>query len=167
MLVGYSGCGKTQLVSSLLLKQRSDPQIGTNTINFNYYTNAQLLQSTLEAPLEKKSGTTFAPAGGVSRIVFLLDDLNLPEVDKYNTQSAIALLRQHADYGHWYDRAKLTMKTIQNCQYLAAMNPSAGSFHINPRLQVCLVCVSMVVLSLFVVLSGDCLSPPSPSLPCS
>jgi hypothetical protein len=58
------------------------------------------------------------------------------QVDKYDTQSAIALLRQHVDYGHWYDRQKLTAKTIQNCQYIAAMNPSAGSFLINPRLQV-------------------------------
>jgi dynein heavy chain len=35
-------------------------------------------------------------------LVYFLDDLNLPEVDKYNTQSAIALVREHFDYGHWY-----------------------------------------------------------------
>ena len=136
MLVGYAGCGKTQLMSSLLVRQKQNPSIGSVTINFNYYTNSALLQSTLEAPLEKRSGTTYGPAGGFSHILFFLDDLNLPEVDKYNTQSAIALLRQHIDYGHWFDRVKLTMKTIQSCQYVAAMNPSAGSFVINPRLQV-------------------------------
>jgi dynein heavy chain len=47
-------------------------------------------------------------------------------------------MRQHIDYGHWYDRNKLSykeIKVIQNTQYVAAMNPTAGSFNINPRLQ--------------------------------
>jgi hypothetical protein len=35
-----------------------------------------------------------------------------------------------------YDRNKLTPKDIHNCQYVACMNPTAGSFTINPRLQV-------------------------------
>lgn len=39
------------------------------------------------------------------------------------------------DYQHWYDRAKLSLKDIANCQFVASMNPSAGSFTINPRLQ--------------------------------
>lgn len=35
-----------------------------------------------------------------------------------------------------YDRQKLTLKEIHNTQYVACMNPTAGSFSINPRLQV-------------------------------
>lgn len=35
-----------------------------------------------------------------------------------------------------YDRNKLTLKDIRNCQYVACMNPTAGSFTIDPRLQV-------------------------------
>lgn len=34
-----------------------------------------------------------------------------------------------------YDRNKLTLKEIHNVQYVACMNPTAGSFTINPRLQ--------------------------------
>ena len=34
-----------------------------------------------------------------------------------------------------YDRNKLTQKDIHSCQYIACMNPTAGSFTINPRLQ--------------------------------
>ena len=133
MLVGNAGCGKTQLVSGMLQKQ--DREIRTSTsINFNFYTTSQALQVALEAPLEKKTGTNYGPPGK-SSMVYFLDDLNLPEVDPYNTQSAIALLRQHMDYGHWYDRNKLTLKQISNCQYVACMNPTAGSFTINPRLQ--------------------------------
>lgn len=35
-----------------------------------------------------------------------------------------------------YDRQKLTLKEIHNTQYVACMNPTAGTFIINPRLQV-------------------------------
>lgn len=34
-----------------------------------------------------------------------------------------------------YDRVKLQLKDIHNCQYVSCMNPTAGSFTINPRLQ--------------------------------
>ena len=34
-----------------------------------------------------------------------------------------------------YDRNKLSLKEISNVQYVACMNPTAGSFTINPRLQ--------------------------------
>jgi len=44
-------------------------------------------------------------------------------------------VRQHKDYEHWYDRAKLTIKEIKSTMYCAAMNPTAGSFVVNPRLQ--------------------------------
>ena len=46
------------------------------------------------------------------------------------------MIRQHLDYHHWYDRVKLTLKEVHNCQYVSCMNPTAGSFTINPRLQV-------------------------------
>ena len=59
----------------------------------------------------------------------------MPEVDTYGTVQPHTLIRQHLDYQHWYDRAKLTLKEIRNVQYVACMNPTAGSFTINPRLQ--------------------------------
>jgi dynein heavy chain len=82
----------------------------------------------------KRTGVTYGPSGSV-QLIYFVDDLNLPEVDAYNTQSAVALLRQHVDYGHWYDLTKLQLKQVVDCQYVAAMNPTAGSFQVNPRLQ--------------------------------
>jgi hypothetical protein len=38
-------------------------------------------------------------------------------------------------YGAWYDTTTLEAKKIVNCQYLAAMNPTAGSFVVHPRYQ--------------------------------
>lgn len=61
--------------------------------------------------------------------------MNMPEVDAYGTVQPHTLIRQHMDYTHWYDRNKLTLKDIHNCQYVSCMNPTSGSFTINPRLQ--------------------------------
>ena len=88
----------------------------------------------LEQPLEKKTGTIFGPPG-TKKLVYFIDDINMPTPDKYGTQSAIALLRQQVDYGGFYDLKKLTMKEIDNVQYVAAMNPTAGSFFIIDRMQ--------------------------------
>ena len=65
--------------------------------------------------------------------MYFLDDFNMPEVDSYGTVQPHTLIRQHLDYNHWYDRNKLTPKDIHNVQYIACMNPTAGSFTINPR----------------------------------
>lgn len=67
------------------------------------------------------------------KLIYYIDDLNMPKLDPYDTQNSIALLRQHADYQHWYDISKLSIKDIANCQHMASMNPSAGSFFVNPR----------------------------------
>ena len=56
-------------------------------------------------------------------------------LDPYNTASNISLMRQHMGYGHIYDLNKLSQKVLLNTQYLASMNPTAGSFIVNPRLQ--------------------------------
>jgi dynein heavy chain, axonemal len=45
------------------------------------------------------------------------------------------LIRQHKDYEHWYERGKWTLKDIKSTMYVSAMNPFAGSFFINARLQ--------------------------------
>ena len=101
MLAGPAGTGKTQLVSGMLKTLVSHEHIHT-TVNMNFYTTAAVLQVAMEAPLQKRTGTTFGPPGS-AKLVYFIDDLNLPMLDKYNTQSAIALVRQHIDYAHWYD----------------------------------------------------------------
>lgn len=35
------------------------------------------------------------------RLVYFIDDMNMPFVDKYDTQSAIELVRQMVDYRGW------------------------------------------------------------------
>ena len=133
MLAGPAGTGKTQIVYGMLAG--FDPQdFLSASINFNFYTTSAVLQNTMGIPLVKKTGTNYGPPGQ-AKLVYFIDDINLPEVDPYNTQSAIALLRQHLEYEHVYDLSKLTAKNIGSTQLVACINPTAGSFEINPRLQ--------------------------------
>jgi dynein heavy chain len=46
----------------------------------------------MEQTLEKKAGKTFAPIGKF-KLLYFVDDMNMPARDAYDTQSAIALLR--------------------------------------------------------------------------
>eukprot|EP00002_Diphylleia_rotans_P022035 TRINITY_DN430_c0_g2_i1.p1 TRINITY_DN430_c0_g2~~TRINITY_DN430_c0_g2_i1.p1 ORF type:complete len:4080 (+),score=854.57 TRINITY_DN430_c0_g2_i1:199-12438(+) len=135
MLVGGVGSGKTALVKQVLRQLPEDMTF--HTISLNYYTDSFGIQRLLEQPLEKKAGRNFGPPG-TKKLVFFIDDINMPMLDNYGTQTPIALLRQHVDYTHWYDRSRLSyqgIKVVHNCQYVSCMNPAAGSFTIDPRLQ--------------------------------
>ncbi|KAI1886190.1 hypothetical protein AGOR_G00211440 [Albula goreensis] len=103
-------------------------------VPFNYYTTSTMLQKVLEKSLEKKAGRNYGPPGN-RKLIYFIDDMNMPAVDSYGTVQPHTLIRQHLDYRHWYDRHKLSLKEIHSCQYIACMNPTAGSFTVNPRLQ--------------------------------
>ncbi|KAL2077982.1 hypothetical protein ACEWY4_025667 [Coilia grayii] len=133
MLVGNAGTGKSVLVGDKLSSLDSDKYVIKN-VPFNYYTTSAMLQAVLEKPLEKKAGRNYGPPGS-KRLIYFIDDMNMPEVDAYGTVQPHTLIRQHMDYNHWYDRSKLQLKEVHSVQYMACMNPTAGSFTINPRLQ--------------------------------
>ncbi|XP_054702774.1 dynein axonemal heavy chain 9 isoform X6 [Grus americana] len=133
MLVGNAGTGKSVLVGDKLSSLDTDAYM-VKKVPFNYYTTSAMLQGVLEKPLDKKAGRNYGPPG-TKKLVYFIDDLNMPEVDAYGTVQPHTLIRQHLDYGHWYDRTKLSLKEIMNVQYVSCMNPTAGSFTINPRLQ--------------------------------
>ncbi|CAM9713793.1 unnamed protein product [Bubo scandiacus] len=133
MLVGNAGTGKSVLMWDKLEALSADEYL-VQSVPFNFYTTSAVLQAVLEKSLEKKSGRNYGPRG-TRRLIYFIDDMNMPEVDKYGTVAPHTLIRQHVDHGHWYDRNKLTLKDVHNCQYVACMNPTAGSFTIDPRLQ--------------------------------
>jgi dynein heavy chain, axonemal len=133
MFVGNTGTGKTAIMMNKL-KNMDSETMAYYTINMNSFSDAPSLQLIMEQPLEKKSGVRYGPPGA-RRMVYFIDDMNMPFVDKYDTQSAIELARQLVDYRGWYDKVKIVLKEVINCQYAACMNPTAGSFNITPRMQ--------------------------------
>uniref|UniRef100_A0A8C5D1B4 Dynein heavy chain 9, axonemal n=1 Tax=Gadus morhua TaxID=8049 RepID=A0A8C5D1B4_GADMO len=98
MLVGSAGTGKSVLVGDKL--GSLDPErYTTKNVPFNYYTTSAMLQAVLEKPLEKKAGRNYGPPGS-RRLVYFVDDMNMPEVDAYGTVQPHTLIRQHMDYNH-------------------------------------------------------------------
>ncbi|XP_064351341.1 dynein axonemal heavy chain 9 [Camelus dromedarius] len=133
MLVGTAGTGKSVMVGAKLASLDAEEYLVKN-VPFNYYTTSAMLQAVLEKPLEKKAGRNYGPPGH-KKLIYFIDDMNMPEVDAYGTAQPHTVIRQHLDYGHWYDRNRLSLKEVMNVQYVSCMNPTAGSFTINPRLQ--------------------------------
>ncbi|CAE8644925.1 unnamed protein product [Polarella glacialis] len=136
LLVGVAGTGKTTIVKDYLaeVKAKSD-SMNSASINLNSYTTSAALQAIVIGCLEKRSGLTYGPPGH-RKCLFFVDDLNMPHVDAYDTQSAIMLMTQVLSYGQVYDRDRLDEKRyIVDLLFTACMNPKAGSFMINSRLQ--------------------------------
>ena len=134
LLVGGQGTGKTQLMREYLRSMNAE-QFYSQSINMNYYTDSLALQKQLEEPIDKRSGRSYGPPS-LKKLIYFIDDLNMPFKEEYGTQTPIALLRQYQDYRCWYDRSDPSLKkSIWDVQFVAAMNPTSGSFTINPRLQ--------------------------------
>ena len=70
----------------------------------------------------QKSYRKFSPTKSRKGIVFI-DDLNMPQKDKFGAQSPIELLRQFMDYGGWYDLASETKDFIKivDVSFIASM----------------------------------------------
>nr|CAH8820074.1 unnamed protein product [Trichobilharzia regenti] len=132
MLVGSAGTGKSVILQDKFSSLSEEYLV--KSIPFNFYTTSLMLQEVLDKSLEKKAGMNYGPPGQ-HRLLYFIDDLNMPEVDQYFTVQPHTLIRQHIDHKHFYDRQKLTLKKVSKTQYVAAMNPTAGSFTITSRLQ--------------------------------
>ena len=135
MFIGVSGTGKTTL-SKDYLSSINQEEKQFNTINFNNYTDSLSLQRFIEAHVEKKMGREYGPPSGKKLLIFFIDDLNMPFVDKYGTQSPIALIIQLLNYAQLFDRDHLEeQKRLKDIQFIACMNQKSGSFTVDMRLQ--------------------------------
>ncbi|KAI2655454.1 Dynein axonemal heavy chain 11 [Labeo rohita] len=132
MLVGGAGTGKSAVVRNLL--EKLPENFISAKVPLHFHTTASMLQKAMEKPLERKAGRSYAPPNN-KRLIYFIDDVNMAAVDSYGTSQPHALIRQHLDYKHWYDSQKLTIKDIHNTHYVSCMNPTSGSFTVNPRLQ--------------------------------
>jgi dynein heavy chain len=75
--------------------------------------------------LEKKRKTRFgAPFG--KKIVCFVDDVNMPQREKYFAQPPIELLRQFLDFRGFYDRQLLFWKDIEDMTIVSACAPPGG-----------------------------------------
>jgi dynein heavy chain len=134
LYVGVAGTGKTTIVKDYL-SELGESRLSA-MMGLNNYSNSFAFQKIMEGYLDKRTGRTFGPPGNKKCVMFI-DDLNMPAIDKYETQSAIMLLCQITAHGSIFDRDMLDeRKDIMDLQFCAAMNPKGGNFMTHARLQV-------------------------------
>lgn len=96
-----AGAG-TGNVSACRKSSSSTPLLTTvQATHFNFYTTSEIFQKMLDRPLEKKSGRCYAPSGPKRRLIYFVNDLNMPEVDAYGTVQPHTIMRQFMDYRQW------------------------------------------------------------------
>jgi len=122
LLNGVTGVGKTAIIKNFL---RGMPQNYIFSIaSFSAQTIAKSLENSLEEKLTHR-GKDLAPNAGKT-LVFFIDDINMPKLDTYGTQSVNELVRQIIDHGGFYDMKKYTFRGVKNTTFLAACAPPEG-----------------------------------------
>jgi len=133
MFIGNAGTGKTVILKDYFMEANLDTTVCA-TLNFNNYTDSKSLQQVIEGNVDKRTGKIFGPPTG-KVLIFFMDDLNMPALDKYGTQSPICLIRQIIDYTIVFDRDHLEeKKELHDIMFIACMNPKSGSFNVDLRL---------------------------------
>ena len=144
LFIGGSGTGKTAIVKYFMknymeeLAKQCKIQgyaYKNYTVNFNSFTNSFILQSIIDGQITQRFSNKYGPLGN-TKLIYFLDDLNMPQLDQFGTQSHVELLRQVIDYKEYYDRKDLEFKKIlEDVLFIGCQNPTAGSFNIDLRLQ--------------------------------
>jgi len=133
LYIGIAGTGKTTIINNYF--SSLDPEVAnTASINFNSYTDSKTLQLVIQGNVEKRMGKFYGPPPG-KKLIFFMDDVNMPKVDNFGTQAPICLVRQIIDYGLVFNREHLEEQwTLLDIVFAACMNPKSGSFAVDLRM---------------------------------
>lgn len=94
LITGETGVGKSVIVKDFL--NNTPEEYVSAFVNFSGKTSTQNLQAAFEGNLEAKRKTLLGPPGG-KKMIFFIDDLNMPQLDTYGSQPPCELLRQTID----------------------------------------------------------------------
>lgn len=142
LYIGDPGTGKTAIVNyflknymEILQKEFNSYTFISYKISFNSFTDSKILQTIIDSQIQPRFSHEFGPLPS-TKLIFFLDDLNMPQLDQFGTQSHVELLRQVIDYREYFDRKDLEFKKeLQDLLFVGCQNPKAGSFIIDSRLQ--------------------------------
>lgn len=91
LLIGPSGVGKTRYVRKYFSTLPFNKYLVV-FINFQATSSCQRTQQQIDTKLERRRKGVYGPGIGVEGLIFV-DDMNLPQTDKYGAQPPLELLR--------------------------------------------------------------------------
>ncbi|KAH8941010.1 hypothetical protein BDL97_14G015200 [Sphagnum fallax] len=125
LCVGETGTGKTLVVRDKLLNFL-DNQFIPMFINFSARTGANQTQDLIDSKTEKRRKGVYGPPS-LKKYVIFVDDVNMPQREKYFAQPPIEILRQWMDHKGWYDRLPpCAFRTLVDIQFIGCMGPPGG-----------------------------------------
>ena len=85
--------------------------------------------------MDQKRSNLLAPKVPNTTKVFFIDDVNMPQLEKYFAQPPCELLRQTIDQGGFYDVKNLRFKMVKDTKFITACAPHGGGRNeVTPRL---------------------------------
>lgn len=135
LISGETGVGKSVIVGDFLSQLELDKYAYT-VMNFSAQTNTKnVLDVFLDKDkFTKKRRTEIGPLGG-KKMVFFVDDINMPALEKYFAQPPNELLRQIIDQGGFYDLKKFLFMEVSDCVFISSCAPPGGGRNkVTPRL---------------------------------
>lgn len=133
LISGDTGVGKSVITSDYLINADQEEYVSA-FINFSGKTTSKNLKDAFESKLEKKRKTLLGPPGG-KKMIFFIDDVNMPQYDEYFSQPPVELLRQTIDSKGFYDLERLIFKKVKDTMFVTACAPPGGGRNVvTPRL---------------------------------
>ncbi|KAF1335991.1 Dynein heavy chain, partial [Globisporangium splendens] len=131
---GETGVGKSVIIQSFLDDIAKTDSCISATMSYSVQTKPRNLYEQFELRLEEKRKNLLGPPAG-KRMLFFVDDLNMPALDIYGAQPLNELLRQIIDQGGFCDTSKMFFKNIKDVVFTAACAPPGGGrSEVSPRL---------------------------------
>ena len=132
LISGETGVGKSVITKNFLMNA---PEILVSAfINFSGKTTPKNVVDALEVNLKAPKKTMLQPISG-KKMVFFVDDVNMPAQEKFFAQPPCELLRQIIDQGGFYDTKQLFFKNVRETRFVAACAPPGGGrSEVTPRL---------------------------------
>ncbi|KAF8278750.1 Inner arm dynein 5-1 [Trypanosoma cruzi] len=140
LINGVTGTGKSLSMMNFLTSVLHGDDPSSHWDYFATVLSAQSrardIEDRLEGKLHKTRSNALGPSPG-KRVVFMIDDLNMPALEKYGASPPLELLRQLITQGGFYDKRKApaSFKEIHDIVYLAACGvPGGGRNEMTKRL---------------------------------
>ena len=94
LIMGETGVGKSVITKNFLVsaQNQEDSILQSASINFSGKTTTTNLVDAIEGNLEKLRKNLLQPKSG-KKMVFFIDDVNMPQLDEYGAQPPCELLR--------------------------------------------------------------------------